>query len=454
MRLSLYEFQTGAETLGGHRVVYDVANDDGFFGEAHVEGHALVWQLDDTPEEAEGASSRGGSSSTRSPSGSCAATGSTSRRAAIAYRHTHPGPGIRYLLHGEIDIQTGGPHGLVRAGRRLVRVGPRPRAREASQHQPTAFVRVLILPAEWAGKRTIRYVDPADEDRPKLQKPTVYLEHRARADVRTRRQAPRRPARRARRRRWPSAFPARATSPCSTRSTTRRSGSSPAATRSAPRTWPTPTASSPAGPGICMVTRGPGRDPRRRWDPHRLPGLDAADPPDRPGRPRDDGARGVPGDRLPPHVRADGEVGGADRQRRPDPRARLARVPRRDLGPARPGRARAARGHARRGVRRAPTPLPYAVTRVHPAPADLERARELLAAAERPLVVVGGAPWSAEAHAALTAWCAAGGAPGRGAAGAARTTSTTRSRALRRAPRRSAPTRGWRSGCATPTSCS
>ena len=32
--------------------------------------------------------------------------------------------------------------------------------------------------AEWAGKRTIRYVDPADEDLPKLQKPTVYLEHR------------------------------------------------------------------------------------------------------------------------------------------------------------------------------------------------------------------------------------------------------------------------------------
>jgi hypothetical protein len=47
----------------------------------------------------------------------------------------------------------------------------------ASQHLPTAFVRVLILPAEWAGKRTIRYVDPADENRPKLQRPTVYFEH-------------------------------------------------------------------------------------------------------------------------------------------------------------------------------------------------------------------------------------------------------------------------------------
>ena len=49
---------------------------------------------------------------------------------------------------------------------------------------------------------------------------------------------------------------------------------------------------------------------------------------------------------------------------------------------------------------------PYAVTRVHPAGADVEAARTLLAAAERPLVIVGGAPWSAEANKALTAWCA------------------------------------------------
>ncbi len=55
--------------------------------------------------------------------------------------------------------------------------------------------------------------------------------------------------------------------------------------------------------------------------------------------------------------------------------------------------------------------LPFTVTRVHPAAADIERTRALLAGAERPLVVVGGAPWSAEAHAALTAWCDAGGLP-------------------------------------------
>ena len=48
---------------------------------------------------------------------------------------------------------------------------------------------------------------------------------------------------------------------------------------------------------------------------------------------------------------------------------------------------------------------PGAVIRVHPDPAHVERAREMLAGAERPLVVVGGAPWSVEAHDALTAWC-------------------------------------------------
>ena len=34
----------------------------------------------------------------------------------------------------------------------------------------------MLLPAEWAGKRTIRYVDPADEEKPKLQRATVFLE--------------------------------------------------------------------------------------------------------------------------------------------------------------------------------------------------------------------------------------------------------------------------------------
>ena len=46
----------------------------------------------------------------------------------------------------------------------------------ASATEDTAFVRVLLLPQEWAGKRTIRYLDPADEAKPKLQRATVLLE--------------------------------------------------------------------------------------------------------------------------------------------------------------------------------------------------------------------------------------------------------------------------------------
>ena len=177
MRLSLYEFRTGAETAGGHRVVYDVANDVAFYGEAHVEGHALVWQLDDTAEEAEGALL-----SRRIQIDPFAPWVMRCDRidfplGGVAYRHTHPGPGIRYLLSGELDIQTEGHTVSYGPGGAWFESGPDPVLATASLHLATSFARVLVLPAEWAGKRTIRYVDPADENRPKLQKPTVYLEH-------------------------------------------------------------------------------------------------------------------------------------------------------------------------------------------------------------------------------------------------------------------------------------
>jgi acetolactate synthase I/II/III large subunit len=53
-----------------------------------------------------------------------------------------------------------------------------------------------------------------------------------------------------------------------------------------------------------------------------------------------------------------------------------------------------------------PDASPFVPAQAAPAESDLERARELLQSAERPLVVVGGQPWSAEAHDRLGAWCA------------------------------------------------
>jgi hypothetical protein len=94
----------------------------------------------------------------------------------VAYRHTHPGPGIRYLLFGAIRIESGGVTHEYGPSEPWFESGPEPVFAAASATEPTAFVRAMLLPEEWRGKRTIRYVDPADEEKPKLQRATVFLE--------------------------------------------------------------------------------------------------------------------------------------------------------------------------------------------------------------------------------------------------------------------------------------
>ena len=95
----------------------------------------------------------------------------------VAYRHVHPGPGIRYLLHGEltIDRPADDPRAY-RAGEAWFEGADDPVLATASTSEETAFVRVLLLPAEWAGERTIRYVDPGDEAKPRLQRATILSE--------------------------------------------------------------------------------------------------------------------------------------------------------------------------------------------------------------------------------------------------------------------------------------
>ena len=176
MRLSLYEFETGVQTTSDNGVVYDVVNDVAHFGAVTVEEHALLWQLDDGAEDAEGALISRQVQLDPVADWVMRCDRIEFPPGGIAYTHTHPGPGIRYLLHGRLDVRTEGHSSSYERGGVWFESGPEPVLATASEQLPTAFVRVLILPAEWAGKRTIRYVDPADEERPKLQKPTVYLE--------------------------------------------------------------------------------------------------------------------------------------------------------------------------------------------------------------------------------------------------------------------------------------
>ena len=147
-------------TEDGARVVYDLDRNVAFFGLARVDGPALVWEVGDPgPGDWVVRCDR-----IDFPPG------------GVAYRHVHPGPGIRRLLFGELTLESPEGTHTYRAGDAWTEGADFPVLATASATEPTAFVRVLVLPAEWAGKRTIRYVDPADDEKPKLQRATILLE--------------------------------------------------------------------------------------------------------------------------------------------------------------------------------------------------------------------------------------------------------------------------------------
>ena len=103
MILSLHEHRDGVDPLPGHRVVYDLSSGEARFGAAAGGGHALVWEL----------SVYGGAGAKLAADVTVDRGGQWVMRCdrvdfppgAIAYRHVHPGPGIRRLLHGELRIE-------------------------------------------------------------------------------------------------------------------------------------------------------------------------------------------------------------------------------------------------------------------------------------------------------------------------------------------------------------
>jgi len=173
--LALLERPDGAATAAGNRIVYDLERGEAHFGAAAVAGPALVWELADS--EPEGAALV--AEVDVDPAGWLMRCDRIDfPPGGVAYRHTHPGPGIRRLLFGAIRIETEGGSTDYAAGGAWFERGPEPVYAVAAEGEPSAFVRVMLLPLDWEGKRTIRYVDPADEGKPKLQRPTVFFDRR------------------------------------------------------------------------------------------------------------------------------------------------------------------------------------------------------------------------------------------------------------------------------------
>ena len=174
MRLSLYEHPDGVQVPDGNAIGYDVMRNAAHLGPYWIEGQALVWQLE--PQSREEAKLAADVELDPAVEWLMRCDRVDFPAGAVAHLHSHPGPGIRCVLHGELRIdaegqtRTYGPFGA------WFEEADRPVLATASETAETSFVRVLVLPREWEGKRTIHYVNPEDEDKPKLQRATVFLE--------------------------------------------------------------------------------------------------------------------------------------------------------------------------------------------------------------------------------------------------------------------------------------
>ena len=94
----------------------------------------------------------------------------------IAYTHTHQGGGIRCLLEGGFNVRVHGETTGLRPWDAWFETGPDPVYAWAPDDAPGHFSRVMILPRRLKGRSSIRYVDPADADKPKLQTYTVFVD--------------------------------------------------------------------------------------------------------------------------------------------------------------------------------------------------------------------------------------------------------------------------------------
>ncbi|MEE8457849.1 MAG: hypothetical protein V3S28_07345 [Acidimicrobiia bacterium] len=160
----------------GTKVVYDIEENEAHFGRAVVDGQALMWELH------EGAPSQDALLSAEMELEPGVWVVRCDRidfpPGGIAYRHTHPGPGIRCQLFGELTVETEGRIGTYGPLGSWFETGPDPVYAVASGTEDSAFARVMILPTLWEGKRTISYVDEADAAKPKRQTATVFFDRR------------------------------------------------------------------------------------------------------------------------------------------------------------------------------------------------------------------------------------------------------------------------------------
>ena len=95
---------------------------------------------------------------------------------AVAYRHTHSGAGVRYLLCGQLQVATDDHTQLMQSGQAWFEDAYSPVKAAASSEGITEFIRVMVLPHEFLGKPTIKRLNPEDMVKPTLQTNKRYFD--------------------------------------------------------------------------------------------------------------------------------------------------------------------------------------------------------------------------------------------------------------------------------------
>lgn len=176
MRLALQHHPGGVELTGPNAIAYDVAGAAASLAPARVDGEALTWRLIGDRDALPGPLLDREVQLDRATEWLLRCDRVEFEPGGVAHRHVHPGPGIRYLLYGQITIDSAGRVDTYGPGEAWFERGPDPVLATTSASEPSAFARVMLVPSAYAGQRTIRYVDPADADKPKTQKAMVLCE--------------------------------------------------------------------------------------------------------------------------------------------------------------------------------------------------------------------------------------------------------------------------------------
>lgn len=95
---------------------------------------------------------------------------------AVAYRHTHPGAGIRYLLSGQLQVAADDHSQLMQSDQAWFEDAYSPVKATAGPEGITEFIRVMVLPNEFLGKPTIKRLNAEDHEKPTLQTNKRYFD--------------------------------------------------------------------------------------------------------------------------------------------------------------------------------------------------------------------------------------------------------------------------------------